>query len=338
MSHDVARLFAKVGVLAIPLVLVNAFYVTRDPFRVLYHHDPLHEPGSHVVVNRDFTSTQRLVDTLAARRYDAFILGNSRTLAFRCADWVPKIGARRPFHFDASNESLYGIWGKLRLLDRLGADIRDVLLVFDVETLGTVTDSAGHLFAKHPLVSGVSWFDYELMFYRAFFSSGFYWKYTVLLARGKFRLYMWDVLDPRVITILPDTNDLIISSQEDESEQDGRGAGARSGSAASRTSPPAAEIPTAPVIGREQRQMLTDVRDLLVRHGARWRVVISPVLDQRPLAAADVAVLRGIFGPRTVHDFSGKNAITEDEGNYYDPVHYRPHVGRMILEQVYTPE
>jgi hypothetical protein len=91
----------------------------------------------------------------------------------------------------------------------------------------------------------------------------------------------------------------------------------------------------APIIGPVQRGMLAEARDILARHGARWRVVSSPRYDQIRLPAADLAALQQIFTPEAVFDYAGKNDITDDRRNYYETFHYRPKVGRRILREIY---
>ena len=48
-------------------------------------------------------------------------------------------------------------------------------------------------------------------------------------------------------------------------------------------------------------------------------------------------ILDSIFGNH-LFDFSGRNIITEDYHNYYDPVHYKKRIGAMILRIIYIKD
>jgi hypothetical protein len=45
--------------------------------------------------------------------------------------------------------------------------------------------------------------------------------------------------------------------------------------------------------------------------------------------------LQKVFGNNNVFDYSGVNDYTNSIYNYYEASHYRPVVGRQILEAVY---
>ncbi|MBP7266283.1 MAG: histidine kinase, partial [Bacteroides sp.] len=52
---------------------------------------------------------------------------------------------------------------------------------------------------------------------------------------------------------------------------------------------------------------------------------------------ADVKTLKRFFGKRNVFDFTGINEYTEDIHNYYEPGHYRPALGKRLMEKIYEP-
>jgi hypothetical protein len=66
-----------------------------------------------------------------------------------------------------------------------------------------------------------------------------------------------------------------------------------------------------------------------------FTIVISPLNDQIRLNASDLATLQTIFGQNRVYDFSGKNAWSENCGNYYESSYYRPLIGDSILTILY---
>ena len=81
--------------------------------------------------------------------------------------------------------------------------------------------------------------------------------------------------------------------------------------------------------------MIEEIRRIFDAHGTNFRVVVSPNYDHVPLHPVDLEALRELFGGGNVRDFSGVNEITSDVRNYYERVHFRPHVGESILSELY---
>src|SRR5688500_6611301 len=98
MRREVLRLLGKLALLTLPLAAAVALYFAQDPFKVLYRYDSYYAPGDRVILNRDFVSTELFLAGYPEARYDSFILGNSRSLAFRCGDWAEHLSGARPFH------------------------------------------------------------------------------------------------------------------------------------------------------------------------------------------------------------------------------------------------
>ena len=55
--------------------------------------------------------------------------------------------------------------------------------------------------------------------------------------------------------------------------------------------------------------------------------------DQQCINPDDIALLRDIFGPDRVFDFTG--TWNEDMRNFYDPSHVRPSIGDKMIEVMY---
>ncbi|MEP6651736.1 MAG: hypothetical protein ABJA82_00165 [Myxococcales bacterium] len=337
MRSDVSRLLLKVGLLAAPLGLLVVAYLWFDPFMVLRRHEQWYPGEIGVSPNRDYVSTELLRDP-ARPRPDSFIFGNSRSLAFETADWTAHLPTHaRPFHYDASLETLYGIWGKVHFLDANGFAIRNALLVVDADLLSHADHSDKRaLYRKHPLISGDSWWEFQLSFVEAFLSRLFFIKYLDYQLSHRWRGYMGGVLERRSTAHDPVTNDLSFRPREDEIARLGeeyyrRHAGEFDGRARGEGTP------TVSVIGAAQRARLEEVAAIFARHGTQVRIVVSPLYDDRPLAVVDRTLLEGAFGKDRVFDYSGNNDITADRHNYYESSHYRVAVARRILETIYAP-
>jgi len=89
------------------------------------------------------------------------------------------------------------------------------------------------------------------------------------------------------------------------------------------------------VIFEKQLEMLSEIRDILIRNKTQYRIIINPLYDQIKINSSDIEILYKIFDKAYVFDFSGINFITNDYHNYYENSHYRPHVADYIMKEIY---
>jgi len=76
-----------------------------------------------------------------------------------------------PFMFDASDESIYGIYTKLKYLDSIRAPIRNTLIITCRDaTFLYSRNHRGRLALKHPLVTGESKIIFHLESLKAYFN------------------------------------------------------------------------------------------------------------------------------------------------------------------------
>jgi hypothetical protein len=326
------------GLLTAPLILLGAFYFVADPFKVVREYSSYYVSGqpTFVSLNRGYVSAETYLRYRGAQRYDSFIFGNSRSLFYPVADWSSYIGSTNCFHFDASEESLAGLQRKVLWLDRGGAPLRHVLLILDAATLARTNNLNGHLFLDHPALSGQVPLGFQLVFLKTFFEPRFLAAYLDFRWSHGVKPYMLaqGLLDNRPVTYRLHANELSFDSFE----------------ALIRTNPvayyqprtdffparPARPDTAPPVIHAAQRELLAAMASVFQRQATDCRVVINPLYDQVRLNPADLESLRRAFGAANVHDFSGKNAMTEPMTNYYESSHYRPHVACQVLAAVYA--
>jgi hypothetical protein len=241
----------------------------------------------------------------------------------------------RPYHFDASLESLYGVWTKVRYLDRHGYGLRHVLIIVDADLLRQADHGDQRaLFRKTPDIDGSSVLEFQLAFAEAFLSRGFFLKYCDFAFTGRLRGYMAGAIEKRLFHHDPWTNDLSFQPLEAEIAAQGEEFH-RSRQAVFDAPVAGGGTPTSPVIGAPQRSRLEDLQKIFQVRGTDLRIVVSPLYDRRPLAGADHHVLQTLFGAAYVFDYSGTNDVTNDRRNYYEASHYRIGVARQILQQLY---
>lgn len=331
------RLFlCKALIAAIPTVLLLGTYLLLDPFKVVRNYDSYYKNGvpSYVILNRDFVSTETFLVKNSVEHYDSFIFGNSRSLFYEVKEWQKHISSSRCFHFDASQESLYGIHSKICYLDRNGVNIQNAIIVLDASTLSQTTNSEGHLFRKDPKLSGESNWDFQRIYIGAFLDIKFIGAYLYFSLSGHYRESMMkQILDDRPMNYDLRSNEISFGAIETMIAKDpssyysGREKLFYPRSTDAKSSPS--------VIGIPQKNMLSNLASTLKRHNCNFKIVINPLYDQQAIAQEDLKYLKECFGRETVFDFSGINKFTQSYTNYYETSHYRPHVAREIMAIIY---
>jgi hypothetical protein len=335
MKNQRTIFLIKAGILFAPLVIFLVVYFTCDPFKVLRQYDVYLKSGKSnpVEVNAGYVAVTMFLKNYPKLKYDSFIFGNSRSRFYPVAEWKKYIQATECFHFDASGESLYGIYKKFEFLEKQNIHIKNALIVWDAFLLDQAADSEGHLERQHPLITGESWHSFHVRFLKTFLNGKFLLSYLDFKIRGQVRPYMGKTLSSNIIGYNPVTNELTFDNFENiiaKNREDYYG-------------PQKSQFPpqnpveqySDAVIGLKQKEQLRYIKAQLDKNHTIYRIVISPLYYQKKLNARDLKVLNEIFGREFVFDFSGKNEITSTIYNYYESSHYRPHVCRWILSQLY---
>jgi len=332
-GEKIHTLFLKVSALVLPLFIVLIFYLFSDPFKVIYHYKSFYP--SFVVLNRDFVSTETFLHNNPHFHYDSFILGNSRSIFYEVGDWQKYISSTKCFHFDASAETLFGIYSKIKFLDANNVPLKNVLIIMDYGTLIDTYDSKGHLFIKHPLVSGKPWYAFHLEFVKAFFDLKFLIAYTDLSVSKRIKNYMVAdcLLDDRPTEYNAAANEIKLAEFERIIKNNPTDYYLPRKDVFYERS--AVQIYSPMAIRSEQDRMLREIKNIFMKNKTDYRIIVNPLYDQTKLNSSDLAYLIKVFGSDNVFDFSGINDITKNRYNYYEASHYRPHVARLILSDIY---
>jgi hypothetical protein len=320
-------------------VFLVLFYIISDPFKVIYNYNEYYADNKPfgVVLNKDFISVESFLKSRKQNNYDSYILGNSRSMFYSIAEWQKYIGANtHPFHFDANSETLYGIYRKMLLMDSLKSPIKNMLLVLDESVLYQSENSVGHLFVKHYAISGQTPFDFQLMFFKAFITTPKFMRaYMDYKFTGSFKPYMYEdhMLSKILVSYKSSTNEMGFKGLEDSIKNHKEAYYANKDDVF--FSRDTQTVYSQPVIKNVQLAQLKAIADILKKNGTSFKIIISPLYDQKKMAQADLSILQQYFGKQNVYDFSGINQYTVDKTNYYENSHYRPHVANDILQQVY---
>ena len=182
------KILLKILLATFPILILLGIYFYNDPFKTLYHYDSyFSKDGLQVVVlNKDFVSTETFINNYPKYHYDSYIFGSSRSMYYSIAEWEKHINSTRCFHFDASGESLYGIERKINMLHERHVPIKNALIIFDEQACAISKDQPDALiYRKHPLLAGISRFDYEIDYLKSFFDISFLNSYLHYLVTHK---------------------------------------------------------------------------------------------------------------------------------------------------------
>ncbi len=315
-----------------PFIIPLTGYLYLDPFKVLYTYNDYSNP--YVLPNRDYVSTEMFIKNEARYKYNSFIFGSSRTLAFRPASWQIHLSKNdSPYMFDASGETIYGIYSKIKYLDSKNVKLNNVLIILCRDVAFSHSENQkGHIFIKHPVTSGESNIAFQIEFFKAYLNPKFLFSYYTYVITRKQKPFMSKYIEDRKITFDTITNELSIPDQETEITQNpAQFYLKRKDLFYNRKGE---QIDSVQRINRKQLIMLQEVKRILEKNKTNYKVVISPLYDQIKFSNNDIGILKNLFGDN-LFDFSGKNQFTESLTNYYEPSHYRPFVGDSILNIIY---
>lgn len=331
MTFFLRKLLLFASPFLILLILFFGSYLYWDPFRVVYGYDDF--SNLNVLPSRDYISTETFIRNRKKYNYDSFIFGTSRTLAFRPEEWKKYLYEKAsPFMFDASNENLYGIYIKLKYLDSINVNVKNVLLIFCRNASFREKDMDGHLYVRHPETSNISWIEFHKSFLKAYGNLDFLYSFYSFKLTDKYQDWMKSYIQPSKVSVDFVTNRVTLVDREkaiinnpDKYYSDNNIFYDRGKE----------QVDSIQRINGKQIFYLTEIKRILEKHKSNYKIVLSPLYEQIKFSKADIKVLNEIF-PNKVHDFSGVNSFTNSITNYYESSHFRINVGDSIMARIYT--
>jgi hypothetical protein len=191
------------------------------------------------------------------------------------------------------------------------------------------------LFIKHPAVYGGSWWNYHRTFLSAYLAPEFLHAFYYNKLTGKYEPWMASVLANYKIANDPISNEVNIVTKEAEIITDPEKFYSERQDVFYVRKPRTEKEQDQ--ITPEHEALLDELIQVFMRQGTDYRVVISPLYEQRSFSERDMTLLRDLFG-NALYDYSGVNGFTNDKHNYYETSHYRPHIGDSIMLDVYGSE
>jgi hypothetical protein len=314
-----------------PVLLLALSYFIFDPFHVLKAYDAY--PDNYLEsYNRNRIGTQIFLNHNKQERYQSFIFGSSKSSVFYTEDWSKYINDATPFHFDASNEVISGIYGKVKFIDNQGNDLKNVFMVFDAETFNYVADTASSIIHIQDYEwSGQNRFMYQLTFFKAFFKEMYFLKYFDKVLFNKYKPYMYGAFENKHMLYTPINNNFIFQSYIEQLKEDSLAYYIRDLFYERNE----LELTQEPGIKPYQVNYLKEIKAVFDKHKTNYKIVFGPNYDQKKVNPKDLEIVKSVFGHQNVYDFTGQNELTTPLSNYYEIYHYKPSVARQILKSIY---
>lgn len=324
------KFLSKVIVFSSPLVLYLVSLIITDPYKILWDYENYTTPNFDI--NRHYVSTQYYLDNNKQYNYNAFIFGNSRSLAFKTEDWNASVTEPdfSPYHFDGTGESMTGIFNKLKLVDSL-SNIEYAILLFDRLIFLEPDYYEHHLFKQHYAVTSESKTSFYLSFFGSVFNYKFLPYYFNYLSGGLISKLSGKI--PKDFIYATVTNDIIMQGWNEALDRDEEGFFSMYNEYF--IDRPNDEVILDAVLSEKQIITLKKISAILDKNNTDYKIIISPDYRFIKFNPEDLKVLEEIFGADSIHDFSGKTEISENIRNFYDGSHYRPYIGRRILQDIY---
>ena len=333
------RFILKLFIFLIPFISLLAVYFLNDPFMVLKHYDRY--DNSPVMLNESYIGWQMYMNNRDSIAFDSFIMGNSCTMAYPCREWEKYLNGGRAIRLFGNAESIAAICKKLQALEENGAEIKNLLLILDKESLGKDQLLNGHNYVLPPALSGISNFSFQEKFCQAFFFPNFLLPYLDYKIFQQYRPYMKGVINPYGVVRDPVTNDAI-NPREEMIQREGEAYWESHKKEFQKTRDPnyrnGKYRKGEPFLWQAQIELLEEISQICRKHNTSVKIIISPDYSQISINPADVEILKRFFGDTNVFDFSGINEYTNDIHNYYERGHYRPILGTRLLQKIYCKQ
>lgn len=303
---------------------------------VLRHYDRY--DSSPFLLNEGYTGWQIYMNNRDSIPFDSYIMGNSCTMAYQCREWEKYLRGGRAIRLFGNGESLIAISMKLQALDKNGANIKNLLLILDKESLHRDQLLTEYCNILPPDISGMSHFEFHKRFCQAFFFPNVFFPYLDYKLFHTYRPYMQGIINPYGIIRDPVTNDAInprerMIKKEGEKYWENRNEEFRKKKENDYRDGKYKEAK--PAIQDSQLHLLKRIESICRKHNTSVKIIISPDFHQISISPEDIKILKSVFGSENIFDFTGINEYTGDIHNYYEKEHYRPILGAQIMEKIY---
>lgn len=324
------KLVIKSFLLLFPLLLLSGYFIIEDPMKIIHNTKDPTSPG--VLMNDRLFVARHLIKSKA--KYNAFILGSSRSKSFKTAAWAKHLpSSSKIYHIGVNDETLYGIERKLNYLDSSLYEPKHVLLLVDHRILSLTIDQTAHVFREYHGFTGETPASFYQRFFIAFLNLDFLKAYIAYFKDGtigKFANYLWNP----GFTFSEKNGDIFYSRMDTEIENDSL----KFYKDNEATFHDRKETVSEPLMNAEAKRLMRKIKKILEKNKTSYKIIITPNYDLVKLHPSDVAFIEQLFGKEHASDFSGTNEITEELGNYYEHKHFKPYIANRVMAIAYKSQ
>ena len=327
----------KLLLLSSPIIILLIFFVVLDPFMIMRDYDNYYGRSDwenrNIPPNWDYVSSETYMKNAEKYKYNSFIFGSSRTLAYKTDNWIKYLDSNSvPFVFGASSESIFGIYTKIKYINETGGRIKNAMVIIDLDW-NFDFEHHGHLFLKHPAIAHTSWLNFYSEYIKSYFDPDFLWNYyKYILTKNNDSLpsdwVWWSKLKFDAVT-----NQMQTFQIDEQINRDPKGYYEKWKSIFYSRDTVQADLK--PKISEEHIEMFRGMKEIFDKQHTNYKIIISPLYNQVKFNKADLQRLYEIFGAGTVFDFSGRNSFTEPKEDYYEASHYRSFIADSIMSIIY---
>ena len=325
----------KIIKFSLPVFLLISTVTYIDFFKIFGFQD--YYSTQKVSINRGMITSKTFNHYRETENFDSFIFGSSRSQAFKCKNWIHYLNENsKTFHFDASNENVWGITKKVEYINELKDTIKNALVIIDRTTLARTSPIEGHLFISLPMISKLSKIEYYLTYLKSSINLKFLTAYIDYSIFKTHRSYMQTLIRKSKYNKLTNNKNCDIwYGLDKEIEYDSLGYYTKKvgeGVFYSRTEVYKSECK----VTQKEKNQLNIIKNIFKKHNTKYAIIISPAYDQIEMEEAQIQLLEEIFGKENIYNFSGKNEFTRSIHNFYEDSHYRPKIANKIMTLIYN--
>lgn len=328
--------------LCLPILALAIVYIVIDPFKVIWKYEAYYEPDDVIHLNRGYVSAMQYINTKDSCKYNSFIFGNSKSIAYHEKEWKQYLPSSSVcYHFDEHGGAIGHLFHEIDYISRHG-NIDNALIVIDCGVLSRMGYDA-LLFKLCPALNhNKKYFSFQSAYFKAFYNIGFLRAYIDYMINKEYKPYMGDYIINRdgwwfeySFYNLSNNEWTYVKHEESIARGDYFDAKRVDGFHKTQQFP---DSISAVVIDDERLSLLKSIKERFDNHHTNYRIVISPDYDQIKINPSDLQCLNDVFGSQYVFDFTGVNKWTKDYHFYYDNAHYRSCVANDIMRLVYTSQ
>lgn len=329
-------LLVKSLFLALPFIAIIGTYIVEDPFMVLRSYNDYDHP-KFVLSNIGYISWIKFKKYNPSRHYDSFILGASCSNSYLSCYWSKYIKGNI-IRLNSNNESLYELVKFIEAIEKQpNQKIKNILVVSDPILLSIDKEETDLVHTLPTEVSGRMGISLHCEYLKAFLARPFLAAYTKHILLGKTDETTKVYFNNNKQSTDKYTNDAL-GINEREAEIKLKGEEFYKGRAQQFAGWNTMRRKTMPALfGESQIALFKRVKAVAQRHNTNLKIAIGPNLETGYMNPKDDAILREIFGDKNVVNYNvpAYKELLKKE-NFYDKVHYRPHIAKQILRDLYA--